>query len=162
MPSAFFYLTLCRWIAYIYSTVWAEGGDCGPAWSGWWGRGAWSSRRSSPPPWWPVSLLTPSSRSQTATWPPQRIWPHCLCGWLSSESVGNVYLYWGDRWGMRHSSMALYFYRASKTCLHKPLANCSVGLFWAEYVSNICLQLLHFEYLSKINQTFSNDIFTPK
>ncbi len=48
-------------------------------------------------------------------------------------------------------SMALHFFEGFKTSLRDPPANISIYLFWVEHVSNNCLQLLFFKFLSIIN-----------
>ncbi len=42
--------------------------------------------------------------------------------------------------GMRHTSMALHFYRASKKNAHEPRANFRISLFKRKYVLTNCLQ----------------------
>ncbi len=64
--------------------------------------------------------------------------------------------------GMRHTSMALYVYGTSQTCLHEFLSNFLNNLFWENFIFNNYLQLLHLEYLSQINLIVFNDIFVTK
>jgi hypothetical protein len=49
---------------------------------------------------------------------------------------------------MRHTPMALYFYRASKKNVYKPTANFGINFFKRKYVLTTCLQLLYFKFLS--------------
>ncbi len=51
--------------------------------------------------------------------------------------------------GMRHTSMALYFYGASKKTLHKHRATSGNMLFQISYCLNYYLQLLCKQFLSK-------------
>jgi hypothetical protein len=64
--------------------------------------------------------------------------------------------------GMRHTSMAPYFCKVSKTCLHQLLAHFLINLFWENYLFNYCLQLLYLESPSKMNHIFQNNIFDIK
>ncbi len=50
--------------------------------------------------------------------------------------------------GMRHTSTALYFYRASKNNAQKPTANFWINLLKRKYVLTNCLQLLYLRFLS--------------
>jgi hypothetical protein len=49
-------------------------------------------------------------------------------------------------WGKRHTSMALYFYGASKKSLHKPKATFGDILFKINYGFNYYLQLLCLQF----------------
>ncbi len=56
-------------------------------------------------------------------------------------------------WGMRHTSMALYFYGPSKTCLHEPLAKILINLLWKKYLSQYesAIFVLKVSFLNKPN-----------
>jgi hypothetical protein len=54
-----------------------------------------------------------------------------------------------NKGGMHHTSMALYFYRASKKSLHKPRVTSENMLFHISYGFNYYLQLLCLQFLSK-------------
>jgi hypothetical protein len=57
-------------------------------------------------------------------------------------------------WGMRHTSIALYFYGATKKSLHKSRATFGNMLFQTSYSCNYYLQLLYLQFLSKTHLYF--------
>ncbi len=57
-------------------------------------------------------------------------------------------------WDMRHTSMALYFYGASKKSLHKPKATSGDMLFKIIYGFNYYLQILCLQLLPKTHLNF--------
>jgi hypothetical protein len=64
--------------------------------------------------------------------------------------------------GMRHTSMALYFYGASKKTLHKPRVTFGNMLFQIKYSLNYYLQLFCQQLLSITYQNFKKFIFGIK
>ncbi len=57
------------------------------------------------------------------------------------------------RWGKRHSSTDLYFYRTSKKSLHKPRVTFENLLFHISCVFNFYLQLLCLQFLQYLKLT---------
>jgi hypothetical protein len=63
---------------------------------------------------------------------------------------------------MRHTSTALYFYRASKKSLHKPRTTSGNLLFNISYAFNYYLQILCLQFLSKTHLNFKKFTFGVK
>jgi hypothetical protein len=64
--------------------------------------------------------------------------------------------------GMRHTSVALYFYGVSKESLHKPRANFGNILFQINYSLNYYLQLLCLLFYSELPNIFKKFTFGIK
>ncbi len=80
--------------------------------------------------------------------------PSCSCLWgnnVSGSFFGRVFSYETlFTRGMRHTSVALFFYGASKKNVHKPTSHSWINLLYRKYVFNNYLHIFYLRFLSWI------------